>query len=663
MGGLFGRDWLTCSRAGAALVDVGLAVIGWLVVSWLPGMVLADIARPGVGTLRNSVIAPLVGTGLTMIIAEGYYLAGAPIRSSTVLPISIGFPVVGWVLTRATARRNRHGRYWASAPVRGEVSRVDAACLGAAFVVGVVLWCLVIRSTSAVLPNTDGAHHALFAARILRAGTLNPRVVLSGDLASGTPHSAYYPLALHVSTALITGLTGASVNTVLTVGYVLAASVLLPLGMFVLMRSVCPQVLDAAPVVALLAVTFTWFPFGPITWGGVPTIVAMCQVPAALDAVLLWRGNWRHWAVGLLLGTALYGLFQEHNSELVTVALYGLLLGVPAVRRLDTRGRRDVVVVWAIAAALIAALVVPQIHQLLAGATDASAFLGNPSNTFGGTPTRLTPGSGGTVLRLIFSPVVLAVAIGGAVAAVRRRLVPGLGWCVLATVALLTGTLYHVPALTTLTTPWYQATIRITYLFSYFEIIYAAIGLAMLVRAVAWRAERESTPRVRPIGIAFALLLAAVLTLAEIPAAIALAGRGYRDSSLVAADQRAAFAWLAANVRPGDRVLNDFSDGSGWMETLDRVTPVFATKPTATGDVSAQWGDRWYLLSHAADLAASTRAQEAVGTWHVRFVYVDERHFDGTAPSLLSARSLARSRAYREVWHAGTVTIFAVELP
>ena len=644
------------------MVDVGLAVVGWLVVSWLPGMALADIARPGAGILRNSVIAPLVGAGLTMIVAEGYYLAGAPIRSSTVLPVSIGFPVVGWVITRVLLGRNRHRTYFASSPARGRVSRADAACLGAAITIGVVLWCLVIRSTSAVLPNTDGSHHALFADRILRFGTLNPRVVLSGDLASGTPHSAYYPLGLHVSTALITGLTGASVNTVLTVGYVLAASVLLPFGMFVLTRCVCPQVTGAAPVAALLAVTFTWFPFGPITWGGVPTIVAMCEVPIALDAVLISRSNGKHWAVGLLLGTALYGLFQEHNSELVTVALYGLLLAVPLVRRLGSRGRREIVVVWAIGAGLIAALVVPQIHQLLAGATDAAGVLGNGSKTFGGTPTRLTPGSGGTVLRLIFSPAVLTIAVGGAFAAVRRRIVPGMGWCLVATVALLTGTLYHVPALTTLTTPWYKATIRITYLFSYFEIIYAAIGLAMLARAVEWRMQRQSTPRARQIRIAVVSLLAVGLALAEIPAAIDLADRGYRGSSLVGADQRAAFAWLAANVRPGDRVLNDFSDGSAWMETLDRVTPVFATKPAATADVSAQWGDRWYLLSHAADLAASVRAQDAVRSWRVRFAYVDERHFDGTTPSLLSARSLALSPAYREVWHAGTVTIFAVEV-
>jgi hypothetical protein len=93
------------------------------------------------------------------------------------------------------------------------------------------------------------------------------------------------------------------------------------------------------------------------------------------------------------------------------------------------------------------------------------------------------------------------------------------------------------------------------------------------------------------------------------------------------------------------------------METLSRVSPVFATKPAETG-----WGDRWYLLAHAADLAADPQAQRAARTWRVRFVFVDDRHFDGTPPPILHAAALAQSAAYEQVWHRGHVTIFEIRV-
>jgi hypothetical protein len=642
---------------GGTLLDAGLAVVGWLAIGWLPGMLVLDLTRPAAGVLRNAAFASLVAVGLTMIVAEGLYALDVPIRAYTVLPLTLGIPAVLWCFGRMreggrTSDRPRSS----SSEVAIRATRADLALIAVAVLVGIAIWCLTIRSTSAVLPNTDGSHHGLFAERIRRFGTLDPRVVLSGDRATGTPRSSYYPLALHVVAALISAATGVSVSVVFTVGYVAAASVILPVGVYLLTRRLCPQPRGVAAVAALFSVAFTWFPYGPITWGGIPTIVAMCQIPIAVDAVLYRRGDGKPWVVGGVLGIAAFGIFHEHNSELVSVALYGALLAVPLARAATSTERRALWIAWGIGAGLFLLLVAPQVPQLLGGASEASSVSGNAATSNGATPTKLTPGSANHVLSLVFSPVMLVAALCGLAIAVRRKQFPGWGYCLIATVVLFLGTLGDVPVLSSLTAPWYRATIRVTYAFSFFEVTYAALAVVVLARFAA--SSRASSAAVRRGAI---VLVAGIVAAAEVPATVGLARLGYAHSSLVGADQRAGFGWLADHVQHGQRVLNQFIDGSAWMETLSDVAPVFATKPPQS-DPSKTWGDRWYLVTHACDLGSDMRAQRAVRTWNVRYVYVNDRHFDGTGPAILDARRLATCRALRQVWHRGGVSIFEVTL-
>jgi len=96
----------------------------------------------------------------------------------------------------------------------------------------------------------------------------------------------------------------------------------------------------------------------------------MSCVPAAVDAV--WR---RHRdgpavAVGLALGVAGYGVFTTHNSELLTIGLYGLLLTWAGRRSFATGERRRLFTTWAAGVALILILTAPQLPQLLAGAQE-----------------------------------------------------------------------------------------------------------------------------------------------------------------------------------------------------------------------------------------------------------------------------------------------------
>jgi hypothetical protein len=638
------------------VLTVLLATFGWVLIGWLPGILVVDCLRPGAGWLRNALLAPMVALGLTMIVAQGLQLLHVRIEPATVLPVSIGLPLVAWagVMTR---RRRRAATGGPSHPDDSDrIRRVDAGLLGFATMLGLFIWWVAIPSISSVLPNNDGTHHGLWASRILHLGTLDLNRVLPGDVTTYNPPAHYYPLAVHVATALISGVTGAPVSAVLTVGFVLASCVLLPFGMFVLTRRLLPQMPAAAPIAAVLATALPWFPYAVVLWGQVPVIIAMSLVPAGIDAVWRRHGDGGALPVGLALGLAGYGVFTAHNTELVTIGLYGFVLAFAGRSDGAPDQRRRLLATWTVGIGVFGILVAPQIPRLIAGAGDAATYAGNAT-------TASSSGSHdpGWVLALaVVNPLVLAFSVAGLVITLSRRWCFKWTWCLAITLALCASTAIAMPALSALTAPWYSSWIRISYMFSYFEAVYGAVGLLVFVRWIIAAVQRRQADRPRPAMVAGAVLVgifAAAIVLAE---SIGLAAAGYRSNSLIGPDQRAGFEWLAAHVVPGGRVLNDFSDGSGWMATLDGVTPVFGIKPDPPSlDPQAIWGDRWYLLTHAGSLSSDPRARAAVGRWAVGYVYVNDRSF-GDVHRGLSSAALSRSSAYHEVWHRGTVTIFSV---
>jgi hypothetical protein len=647
------------------MLNAALALAAYLVVVWLPGALICDMVRRDGGWLRNVALGAVVGVGVEMIVAEGLQAIGGPIRPWSVLPVAAIAPVAAW--TWLALRHRRAVATNRSRPSLGGqamvVGRTDAALLLIAGAIGLMIWCLSIRSPGAVVPNTDGTHHALYAERILRSGSLDNERILASDLVSRTPAGSYYPLALHVVAALLAALTGSPVSTVLTVSYVLAAAVVLPIGTFALTRRLCPQLPLAAGVAAILSVSFPWFPYGPIIWGGIPTIIAMSQVPAVVDALVRRAVDGRTVPTGIVTAVAGYAMFQEHNPELITSGLFAFLIGATTVRAMAPVHRRRLLRGWATTACVVLALVAPLTGRLVSGANARSAVLGNAgtSSIKGvGRATSLLPDSGSLVANLIFSPMVLLFALIGFVVAVPRRWCRGLGWCVAAAIALFAGTLTKIPVLTTFTLPWYRAALRVSYLFSYGEVIYGAVGMVVVGAGAVAFASRIRWGHARRLTTALVSVAAIAVAATEIPWAAYLVDRAYRHSSLIGPDQRSAFSWLGRHVPPGQRVLNQFSDGSGWMDVLDTVTPLFATTPDDGNDPAALWGERLYLLNHAGNLATDRRAQRAAKVWHVTYAYVNGRIFDGNQAPRLTDRKLAASPAYRRVWRQGSVSIFEI---
>lgn len=629
------------------MLNAAAAAVGWALIGWMPGLLLGCALRPRAGIGRNAALAPLVSLGLLMAVGQTLELAHARIEAITCVPLLLGVAAVAGIARmrlHASAVNLRAARGRLQEHVRGVLARTDTRLLLLSAGAGLVIWRLAIPSLQRVLPDADGTNHGTFASRILHLGTIDPQIVTAGDLAGGPRGGHYYPLTLHLATALISELTGADVNTVLTVGFVLAASVVLPVGTYLLTRRLIPSLGQSAAIAGLISVCFPWFPYSAI-WGAVPLIVGMGFVPVAVDSLLDLHAP-RRARAGVLVGMALFGIFTTHNSELVTVVLFAAILAVWEVR--IGRGRiRAIGTLWGAAAIVALFLVAPILGQIVHGASESTTFLGNGASQVS-APVR-------TAI-FVANPVVLLLAIAGLSMAVRAPAARGWVVCLIAVSLLQLGTVARIPGLTLLTTPWYSNWVRVSYLFSYFEASFAAVAVAWLIQGLRRIGRPRRNLAMRKVGLGIGCLIALTVPLA----AIVTAGGQYQVSSLDGTDQRAAFAWLAGHTRPGERVLNQFIDGSGWMETLAGVAPVFPVNPwTPPLDPQSVWGDRWYLLTHAAQIGTDPRAARAARTWNVRYVYVNNETFGHLKPRL-SVSALAKNDAYRAVWTSGPATIFEI---
>ncbi|MDP9241139.1 MAG: hypothetical protein M3O55_10985 [Actinomycetota bacterium] len=247
----------------------------------------------------------------------------------------------------------------------------------------------------------------------------------------------------------------------------------------------------------------------------------------------------------------------------------------------------------------------------------------------------------------------------GAVVAVSR--LRSTGWLV---AGVLFAWLTYISAMRTdlgdlLATPWYGRWDRVVINELFFVATYAGLGAVSVVRAVLAVARRTRLPSWAAAAAAVAI---AVLALApEYQASSRQVSDSFRSASLAGPGERAAFAWLAAHTRPGERVLNDITDGSGWMYPLDGVPPVFAMATHAYPQEA--WGDRIYLRTNVGRVDSDLRARRAADAWHVRYVYVGPRMFPGRRP-LLDVAQLEGSLAWRKVYDAGGAMIFErVRLP
>ena len=621
-----------------------------LIVLLLPGFAIAAGLRPAAGAVRNFAVAPAVSFGLLMAVALGCDGAGVPVRWWTVLPVTYVLVAVLALVFRLAGT----GTELQSAQPRIRLDRIEALVLALVIVGALAAWLHATHFGASVPPNDDGTHHGLFTARILHVGSVDPARVSVGDVVGGHPAVRYYPFGLHVVAAMVAAMSGVGVGVAVDAVAIVAAAVVLPLGVFVLTRRVFPEPRYAAVAAAAFALAFPAFPYYVSYWGGLTMIAGVALVPAVADAAAGAAVDGGLARCGLLLGLAFTGVFEVHNTEVVTVAVVVAALVLVPVSRETLRRLGRLVRAWLVGSIAFLAVALPQASVLAANAgerANAAPLKPVPAATAWADAVTTFAGFGSPSRGLI-----AVLAIIGVLVALRRR---AIGWLLGAAAFIV---LTYLSARRTglgdaLASAWYGRWDRVVIDEIYFLAAFAGVGLAAVVTFACAVIARVRIVRAVP-KVAAAAVVVAVVVVGFVPqwrgdrAELRLAFSG---ASNVGAGQRAAFAWLAHHVPRGQRVLNDVTQDTGWMYADSGVAPLFAMAVHAFP--RSEWGDRVYLLDHAARLGDVPMVARVADEWNVHWAIVSSRLFP-LRTTMLTVRGLSSAPGWRLVFHAGTAWVF-----
>lgn len=632
-----------------------VASVLWLVLAFVPGSLVVAAVDPWRPGLDRLAIAPLVSFGIGFPVAAWAGGVGLP-GSVWWAPVSLAVVSVGSGAVLLRRRRGGATRGAAAPESRTTWLAVVGAVLAAALV-----WAVAIsRSTSgwgAVVPGTDGATHGMVVADLIRTGSMFSSSVGRYDLLDGAVPvltgpfglgSLPYPYAVHLFAAPIASIT--SVPSALLVPLTVLASAWLVLGTVALARRVASpaHAIAAAYAAALLVPSF---PYWHVFWGPVPMMSAVALVPA-LAVALLDAGPRRRLVVPVL---ALAGMVGIHVTEaLVASAIAALALLLAWAGAETVRG------VLRLAACNLLALVVVgplTLGMLLGGANRPSSAPSSIGLLESVIVTVLRPftaegalvGATGLVI-LVCAVAMVAVAVVGGVHAWREPVGRAVV-VVLGTATVLVAATYVHP-LGLVMAPWYGTGTRL-------GAQVAALAPLLLGPGIVTVARRT---RERPRAtVAAVTALAVVVGSVVVVESAATSTSALSAYSVVTANDRVAFQWLAEHVGPDERVLNDDQDGSTWSYEASRavVHPVFGPRPSGGFEGHPEWASRLHLQATVQDVGVDPTTRQEAEDWSVRYVLVGERRFDD-GEGVLDRAALASSPGLRLVFSAGDAQVYEI---
>jgi hypothetical protein len=662
-----------------------VAVVVALLVAVVPGacaLVALGVRRPAwvaVLAVPSSVaVASLTGV-VTGIVGARFGVVALGVASVALAAVGVARLVLrsrGRVVEAPRPRRTRGG----GALVLGVVSGALAV------VVSVLTWLGGFGWSLRTYPQEhDMIFHLALSSYIARTGVGAPWELAPTDVLTGGG-ALFYPAGLHLLAAVVTGLTG---NVVVAINALalLLVGVGFPVALAVLTAALGLAAgyardtsAGAGGVAAVLAATL-YRPGVQLAHDGgiLPNAVAFTLAALVLAALVSWRRVPR--AVLLGAGVAAAGAAAVHPSALVTIGLTAVVyLAVDVLRR----GRHDLArFVRALLPAAVVGVVVAA-PTLVFG----SSAVGATTAFATATPNRPVALAVGKALTFAYggyldpdstrSQVAAAALIlaGVLVLVVARRCAP-----LLAALAvwLLVVVSYFVgpgkgPA-GIVTGFFYNSEPRVWSHLTLLGVPAGALGLALAARWVARRV--PGLPRrVVPWTTAGLLLLLA---------AVYVAGPGYSyaridenavasrfatpDFTRVNGDDEAAAAWLAGQVRPGQRILNSANDGSTILYTEYGLPIVnLATLGSATAPYTYQ------LLGGFRDYPTDPVVRRDLLDLHVDWLYVDSQApaigVGGAPFNWPQADRLTVPRGFDDLtglpgltpaFRAGTVTIYRLD--
>ncbi|MPZ65614.1 MAG: hypothetical protein GEU83_08895 [Pseudonocardiaceae bacterium] len=574
---------LTDLAAAPTAAQFGLLLV-YLAVLWLPGMAIGVLA--GLRGWALLALGPLLTYGLASCAAP--WMSRLDVRWT---PGTVGLLLLGvlalaallrWPLWRWTAATPWSGRReplpaWT---VTGQVA-VGLAVLGAAVFGGTVLL-TAFGGMSGVPQDWDAMLHANGVRYIAENGAGGVYQIYDVNTYAGDAR-LYYPNAYHLLAALVFELTGAGIPEVLN-----ALSILLPLmlalALVALIRSFHGRV-ALAVFAALVSPMATAMPYD-LLWRGplLPFAAGLVLTFAALVALRLYLDRPSVLsAVPLILSGA--GLLGLHPSTLLTVVLFGMPMLAQRWWNRPRKAGPELAMVIAPAAAG-SALVIPHLAGSLAAAESVAGFTWpqtlTPAQAFGEIFAFSTSQPFPQVWLLVF----LIAGLIGFRSLGQLRWMP-VAASVLAILFVLSAACDTAWA-QTLTSIWWNDKWRIAAIATMALLPIVAHGLTRTYDQILARIVLPTIRGIKGKGVVHPMWAGAATFVVLFVVFFQVADGGYAQRNIertatdygpgrtVSSAELEAFEVLDRLVQPGERVMNDRFDGSGWMYAMVGVHPVAA---------------------------------------------------------------------------------------
>lgn len=599
-----------------------------------------------------TVAVAYVSTVLTHAAGIGYGLASflATALLAVVIALGVrrlrGHPL--WASSEATDA-GYSGSFW----TRNLTTILGLLVTAVAALTSVLTWARGLGTLATVPQEHDTITHTLMTAYIARTGNGAPGDTWPIDLLSGEPDS-FYPQGFHAVAALVVDF-GVDPVTALNAMMVAVFAFAVPCGMFAL-----GSLLDlggferiAGGAAAFAAVVAYRPVYALMHDGGIlANAIALSLTPAAVAVLVavLHRARsrepsgrrrlWREVPVAdtMLCALVIVGAFAVHptSAALVGVGALTWVCGDLILQRPGWGAVRTWALTIGVAAAVAGIAAIPILVNVL---RSAGTVIDWPRD-FGVTPL---PQALGVSVGMPYAgfldpnvamsqPVLAGLSLLGVACALVTRRHGGLLLAWFAWLIILLNFLGDtgLPFVTAVAGLFYNSYVRISggiAPYQWLLIGVAVVSLGRLAAAAFGRvkasAGRGDTAEAGPLAAGGAL----VMTMALIGLSIgyvntnadALAGR-YADSDFfrVDDDDRAAIRFLADNVEPGERVMNNANDGSTFLYIYAGID-IVETTPLAISD--ARYTEQ--LLLDFGDLDTDSSIQDLVRRLNIHWVYFD----------------------------------------
>ncbi|MEV0677133.1 DUF6541 family protein [Actinosynnema sp. NPDC050436] len=626
-----------------------------LLLCWLPGLVFG--LALGLRGWMAAAGAPALTYGLVSV---GGLLLGQLGVSWTLLTFGAWALVASLLALAATLVWRR---------LRGPLPPVDeadrrsprdhlvvAGGLAVGLAVGVVTYLRGIGSLSRLNQDWDAPHHG----NLIRWIAENQSSVVAdagmiGNLPDGTNY--FYPSTYHKLLALLLDQAGVGLPELLNSGG-LATVVAWPVGIAAMGLAWRLSPLTVA-VAAAVSTWFSPFPYDSLWRGPLWPYVAGIALLPALLALTRYLFAPRGITGPVAVAVVVAGLVGLHTSLAVIVfGLYLVILVSCAFRWTPIDWKRS----WpslAAVAVLGALAAVPMVLPALGTAAGVTAAIWDSEATPAGALGQTITFSGVVIYPQWWIGV---AAFAGVLCMVRQRLML---WLVAAYVVF--GGLYAAtvslesPLIHKLTGPFYNDHWRLAVMLPLFgSIAFGVFVVAFGQWLVGKLGDRlpAKWPAAR-VAVAASLALFVLLAIgsgAYVKRNSDRLAQNYRNGPTVSDGELEAYRWLGQKVQPGERVMNDVSDGTAWLYAVAKVQPVVWTfYGTQAGSTET------FLANNLRRINVDPKVREGLDRLKVRYVIVGQGFVRPTGHRAVGFVGLPVVKGFKPVYRTDDATIYEIE--